>query len=55
MLGDDGAPGSLYAGVSSLGVMPTTAFVDAEGNLVDVHAGVLNADDLQGRIEELFG
>lgn len=55
VLGDDGSPGSLYAGVSSLGVMPTTAFVDAEGNIVDVHAGVLNAEDLQNRIEELFG
>ncbi len=55
LLGDDGGEGSLYRHVTALGVMPTTAFVDADGTVVDVHAGVLTASDLQARIEELFG
>jgi thiol-disulfide isomerase/thioredoxin len=55
LLGDDGGPGSLYQTVSNLGVMPTTAFVDADGNVVDVHAGLLTAGDLQDKIDELFG
>lgn len=55
LLGDDGGPGSLYQHVTDLGVMPTTAFIDAEGTIVDVHSGVLNAEDLQDRIEEYFG
>ena len=55
LLGDDGGPGSLYQAVSNLAVMPTTAFVDADGNIVDVHAGLLTAGDLQSKIDELFG
>ena len=55
LLGDDGGPGSLYQHVTDLGVMPTTAFIDADGTIVDVHSGVLDAEDLQDRIEEYFG
>ena len=55
LLGDDGGPDSLYQHVTDLGVMPTTAFIDAEGTIVAVHSGVLNAEDLQSRIQELFG
>lgn len=55
LLGDDGGPGSLYQTVTDLGVMPTTAFIDADGIVVDVHAGILTADDLQDRVTELFG
>ena len=55
LLGDDGGPGSLYQHVTDLGVMPTTAFIAADGTIVDVHSGVLNAEDLQDRIEEYFG
>lgn len=34
--------------------MPTTVFLDAEGRVVDVHAGVLFAEDLARIVEELF-
>lgn len=55
VLGDDGGPGSLYQHVTDLGVMPTTAFIAADGTIVDVHSGVLDAEGLQDRIEEYFG
>ncbi len=55
LLGDDGGPNSLYQHVTDLGVMPTTAFIDADGTIVEVHSGVLNAEDLQDRIQEYFG
>ena len=54
LLGDDGGPGSLYQTITNLGVMPTTAFIDADGVVVDVHAGILTAGDLESRISELF-
>ena len=50
-LGDDGA---LFEAVGGLG-MPTTAFVDASGNIVEVHSGILRGDDLEAKIEEHFG
>lgn len=34
--------------------MPTTVFIDASGNILDVHSGALFADDLAGRIDDLF-
>lgn len=34
--------------------MPTSAFVDAEGHIVDVHSGDLTAGALRARIEELL-
>lgn len=34
--------------------MPTTVFIGADGAVVDVHAGVLFADDLSARLAELL-
>ena len=50
-LGDDG---SLFEQIGGLG-MPTTAFVDATGNIVEVHSGILRGDDLASKIQEHFG
>jgi thiol-disulfide isomerase/thioredoxin len=36
-------------------VMPTTAFVAADGTVVEVHSGALTADDLTAAITEAFG
>lgn len=55
LLGDDGGPGSLYQHLSDLGVMPTTAFVDASGEVVEVHSGILDSDSLRSRLSEHFG
>lgn len=49
---DDG--GVLYAEFGGI-AMPTTVFLDADGNVVDVHSGTLFEDDLRERITELFG
>lgn len=49
---DDG--GALYTEFGGI-AMPTTVFLDAEGNVVDVHSGTLFEDDLRERISELFG
>jgi cytochrome c biogenesis protein CcmG, thiol:disulfide interchange protein DsbE len=35
--------------------MPTTVFIDAAGNVVDVHSGPLTEDELRGKITDLFG
>ena len=35
-------------------VMPTTVFVASDGTIVDVHAGILTADDLAERAEALI-
>lgn len=50
-LGDDG---TIYQAVGGL-AMPTTAFVDAEGTIVEVHSGILNATALENKLEEHFG
>ena len=55
VLGDDGGEGSLYQHVANLGVMPTTAFIDDTGTVVDVHEGILTEDDLASRLQTLFG
>lgn len=34
--------------------LPATAFIDAQGNVVDVHAGALTADELRDAIAEHF-
>jgi hypothetical protein len=34
--------------------MPTTVFIDAEGNVVDVHSGVIFAADLEEALREAF-
>lgn len=49
-----GASDGLLEDVRGL-AMPTTVFVDAEGNMVDTHSGILNASALTDKIEELFG
>lgn len=49
---DDG--GALYADFGGI-AMPTTVFIDAAGNVVDVHSGTLFEEDLRERIVELFG
>ncbi len=51
VLGDDG---SLFEMVGGL-AMPTTAFVNAQGIIVEVHSGVLRGDDLETKIKENFG
>jgi len=40
------AAGSFLAAMEGV-VMPTTAFLDAEGNIVEVHNGALDADELR--------
>ena len=51
LLGDDG---SIFQAVGGL-AMPTTAFVDATGAVVEVHSGILTVQALRDRIEEHFG
>lgn len=48
---DDG--GALYAEFGGI-AMPTTVFIDADGNVVDVHSGTIFEQDLRDRISELF-
>lgn len=45
--------GELFRAFEGL-AMPTTAFVDAEGRVVDVHSGELSAGALEGKIESLL-
>ncbi len=35
--------------------MPTTVFIDAAGNVVDVHPGAMSEDELRAAIAERFG
>jgi len=35
--------------------MPTTVFIDAAGEVVDVHSGALTEAELRGRLDDLFG
>jgi thiol-disulfide isomerase/thioredoxin len=35
--------------------MPTTVFIDATGEVVDVNSGPLTEDELRARITDLFG
>ncbi len=46
--------GALYAEFGGI-AMPTTVFLDGDGNVVEVHSGTLFEDDLRERIDELFG
>lgn len=46
--------GSLYTGFGGI-AMPTTVFIDADGNVADIHSGALFEDDLRERLTELFG
>jgi hypothetical protein len=33
--------------------MPTTVFIDADGNIVDLHQGIISAEQLEAAIAEL--
>lgn len=46
--------GALYTEFGGI-AMPTTVFLDSDGNVVDVHSGTLFEADLRQRITELFG
>lgn len=50
-LGDDGSLFEAFEGLA----MPTTAFVDASGTIVEVHSGVLRGEELESKITEHFG
>lgn len=47
-------PGNFQADFGGI-AMPTTAFVDADGRIIDVHSGLLNREGLLERIAEHFG
>ena len=49
---DDG--GALYNQFGGI-AMPTTVFIGADGEVLDVHSGTIFEDDLRDRIRELFG
>ena len=46
--------GDLLVDVGGI-VMPTTVFVSADGEVLELHNGELSADELAARIEEHFG
>ncbi len=50
----DDPDASAFTYFGALG-MPTTVFIDATGNVVDVHSGPLTEAELQTRITDLFG
>lgn len=43
------------AGAAGVVQMPTTMFVDADGEVVEVHAGALDADRLRSLVDEHLG
>jgi len=49
----DDPSGAVYSQFGGL-AMPTTVFIDAEGHIVDTHAGALFAADLTERVEALL-
>ena len=51
LVGDEG---EVFEAIGGLG-MPTTAFVNAAGEVVEVHSGILTAGDLRAKISEHFG
>ena len=53
LLGED-PDGQIYSVFGGIG-MPTTVFIDADGNVLEVHSGTIFADDLRERIREHFG
>ncbi len=46
--------GRAYDAIAN-GAMPTTAFIDADGNVIEVVGGQLSEEQLRERIFELFG
>lgn len=53
LLGED-PDGQIYARFGGIG-MPTTVFIAADGQVLEVHSGTIFADDLRNRIREHFG
>lgn len=49
---DPGAGAITYFGGLA---MPTTVFIDASGEVLDVHSGALTEDELRAKITDLFG
>ena len=47
------AEGELYVFFGGI-AMPTTVFIDADGNVVDTHSGSIFAADLEAKIREAF-
>lgn len=47
----DGEIYNFFGGIS----MPTTVFIDAEGNVADTHSGAIFAGDLEATIRDIFG
>lgn len=45
--------GTLYASFDGI-AMPTSVFIDAEGNIVYTHSGVVFAADLEKKLREVF-
>ena len=45
--------GLLYAQFDGI-AMPTSVFIDENGNIVDTHSGVIFADDLEAKLREVF-
>lgn len=46
--------GLLYANFDGI-AMPTSVFIDEDGNIIDTHSGALFASDLEAKIREVFG
>lgn len=49
----DDAEGELYVFFGGI-AMPTTVFIDADGDVVDTHSGTIFAADLEAKIREAF-
>ena len=47
------AEGELYISFGSFSV-PTTIFIDSDGNVVETHSGAVSAVDLEATIREAF-
>ena len=47
------AEGELYVFFGGI-AMPTTVFIDSDGNVVDTHSGTIFAADLEAKIREAF-
>ncbi|CAN5834392.1 hypothetical protein BH23ACT10_BH23ACT10_27110 [soil metagenome] len=50
-LDPDGAAFAAFGGVG----MPTTVFIDANGQIVDTHTGAITRDQLEAQVERLIG
>ena len=48
-------PASEITAALEIAGLPATVFTTADGRILDVHGGTLDADELRTRIDELFG